>query len=38
MGYSSNVYKNAADKLAQKRLDAEKSADRRRREIYEKLP
>lgn len=38
MGYSSTVYKSAADKLAQSRLDAEKSADRRRREIYEKLP
>lgn len=38
MGYSSSVYKAAADRLAERRLSAEKSADMRRREIYEKLP
>lgn len=38
MGYNSNVYKEAADRLFQKRLQAEKEADFRRDEIYEKLP
>ncbi len=38
MGYSSNVYKQAADRLYQRRLNAEKSADRRRAEVYQKLP
>ncbi len=38
MGYSSSVYKNAADRLAQRRLTAEKQADERRKEIYEKYP
>ncbi len=38
MGYSSNVYKNAADRLFQRRLKAERDADRRREEIYKKLP
>ena len=38
MGYSSSVYKNAADRLAQRRLTAEKQADGRRKEIYEKYP
>lgn len=38
MGYSSNVYKSASDLLFQRRLKAEKSADRRREEIYAKLP
>ncbi len=38
MGYSSSVYKSAADKLFQRRLKAEKDADRRRAEIYERLP
>lgn len=38
MGYSSNVYKSASDKLFERRLKAEKDADRRRAEIYNKLP
>lgn len=38
MGYSSNVYKNAADRLYEKRLVAEKQADRRRKEIFSKFP
>lgn len=38
MGYSSSVYKNASDKLYERRLKAEKAADRRREEVYEKLP
>lgn len=38
MGYSSNIYKAAADRLFERRLKAEKDADRRRAEIYEKLP
>lgn len=38
MGYSSSVYKNAADVLYERRLKAEKDADKRREEIYEKLP
>ena len=38
MGYSSSVYKTASDKLAERRLAAEKSADMRRKEIYERLP
>lgn len=38
MGYSSNVYKAAADRLAERRLNAEKAADRRRAEIYAQLP
>ena len=38
MGYSSSVHKNAADRLAQRRLAAEKQADARRRQIYEKYP
>ncbi|MBQ2486925.1 MAG: ATP-binding protein, partial [Ruminococcus sp.] len=38
MGYSSSVHKNAADRLAQRRLAAEKQADDRRRQIYEKYP
>ena len=38
MGYSSTVYKNAADRLAEKRLRAEKLADRHRDEIYRKYP
>lgn len=38
MGYSGSVHKNAADRLAQRRLAAEKQADARRRQIYEKLP
>ncbi len=38
MGYSSSVHKAATDKLFERRLKAEKSADRRKLEIYEKLP
>lgn len=38
MGYSSSVYKAAADRLAERRLNAEKAADRRRAEIYAELP
>lgn len=38
MGYSSSVYKAAADKLFERRLTAEKDADRRKAEIYKKLP
>ncbi len=38
MGFSSNIYKNAADKLAQKRLAAQKQADLRREEIYSRYP
>lgn len=38
MGYSSSVYKKAADILFERRLKAEKDADRRRADIYERLP
>ena len=38
MGYSSSVYQSAANRLAERRLFAEKQADRRRAEIYQKLP
>ncbi len=38
MGYSSSVYKAAADRLFERRIKAEKDADRRRMAIYEKLP
>ena len=38
MGYSSSVYKAAADRLFERRLKAEKEADRRKAEIYRKLP
>lgn len=38
MGYSSSVYKAAADRLFERRLKAEKEADRRKAEIYKKLP
>lgn len=38
MGYSSSVYKAAADKLFERRLRAEKAAEKRREEIYKKLP
>ena len=38
MGYGKSVYKAAEDRLAARRLNAEKEADRRRAEIYEKLP
>ena len=38
MGYGSSVYKSAGDRLAEKRLDAEKQADLRRAKIYSELP
>lgn len=38
MAYSSNVYKAAADKLFERRIKAERDADRRREEVYSKLP
>lgn len=38
MGYSSNVYKAAADRLFERRLKAEKEAEKRREEVYKKLP
>lgn len=38
MGYSSQVQKAAADKLSGRRYNAEVAADRRREEIYAKLP
>ena len=38
MGYSSSVYKAAADKLFERRLKAEKEADRRKSEIYQRWP
>lgn len=38
MGYSSSVQKAAADRLFERRLKAEKDADRRRADIYNKLP
>ncbi len=38
MGYSSSVYKTATDRLFERRLKAEKEADRRKAEIYKKLP
>lgn len=38
MGFNSTIYKAAADLMYERRLNAEKSADRRREEIYAKLP
>lgn len=38
MGYSSNVHKAASDKLFERRLKAERDADRRREHIYNKIP
>lgn len=38
MGYSSNIQKKAADKLAQRRLEARRNADFRREEIFAKFP
>ena len=38
MGFNSSIYKAAGDMLFERRLNAEKSADRRREEIYQKLP
>lgn len=38
MAYSSSVYKAAADKLFERRLKAEKDADRRKQTVFSKLP
>ena len=38
MGYSTNVYKKAADKLTQRRITAQREADERRKEIFRRLP
>lgn len=38
MGYSSSVYKAAADKLFERRLNAERNADKRREAIYSEIP
>ncbi len=38
MGFNSSIYKTAGDILFERRLNAEKSADRRREEVYSKLP
>lgn len=38
MGFSSEIYKKALDKLSERRMTAEREADERRRRIYERLP
>ena len=38
MGYSSSVYKTATDRLFERRLKAERDADRRRKAIYSEIP
>ena len=38
MGYSTNVYKKAADKLTQRRITAQREVDERRKEIFRYLP
>lgn len=38
MGYSKSVFENASNKLYENRIDAEKKADKRRKEIYSKFP
>lgn len=38
MGFNSSIYKSAGDLLFERRLNAEKSADRRREEVYQKFP
>lgn len=38
MGFNSTIYKAAADLMFERRLNAEKSADRRREDIYKKIP
>lgn len=38
MGYSSSVYKAASDTLHERRLNAEKAAERRKEEVYKKFP
>lgn len=38
MGYSSSVYKAASDTLYERRLNAEKAAERRKEEVYKRFP
>lgn len=38
MGYSNSVYKAASDILHERRLNAEKTAERRKEEVYERFP
>lgn len=38
MGYSSSVYKAASDTLYERRLNAEKAAERRKEEVYNRFP
>lgn len=38
MGYSNSVYKAASDILYERRLNAEKAAERRKEEVYKKFP
>ncbi|HJI84996.1 MAG TPA: ATP-binding protein [Oscillospiraceae bacterium] len=38
MGYSNSVYKAASDILHERRLNAEKAAERRKEEVYERFP
>lgn len=38
MGYSNSVYKAASDILNERRLNAEKAAERRKEEVYERFP
>lgn len=38
MGYSSSVYKAASDTLHERRLNAEKAAERRKEEVYKRFP
>ena len=38
MGYSNSDYKAASDTLHERRLNAEKAAERRKEEVYKKFP
>ena len=38
MGYGKKIYDMATDRIAQRKLKAEKDADRRRAEIYKAFP
>lgn len=38
MGYSNSVYKAASDTLHERRLNAEKAAERRKEEVYKRFP
>lgn len=38
MGYSNSVYKTASDTLHERRLNAEKAAERRKEEVYKRFP